>query len=63
MRLETRGTGGNYSEKESEKYKHLKDKGFSINRFASHFHIEDTEEDMVKKFNKDKNDEEVVNNN
>lgn len=56
----TIGTGGNYSEKESEKYKK---KVIDANRFASKFHIEDTEKDITKKNNKVKNDEEVVNDN
>lgn len=57
--IENIKTIGNYSEKESEKYKLGKNKLFKF----CHFHIEDIEEDITKKFNKDKNYEEVVNDN
>lgn len=56
----TLGTSGNYSEEGSKKYKK---KVIDVNRFAGNFHIENTEEDMTKKNNKDKNYEEVVNDN
>ena len=54
------GTCGNYSEEGSKKYKK---KVIDANRFAGKFHIENTEEDMTKKINKDRNYEEVVNDN
>lgn len=57
--IENIKTIGNYLEKGSEKYKLEKNKLFKF----GHFHIEDTEEDMTKKNNKDKNDEETVNDN
>ena len=56
----TLGTGGNYSEEGSKKYKK---KVIDANRFAGKFHIENAEEDITKKINKDKNDEEIVNDN
>ena len=57
--IENIKTIGNYSEKGSEKYKLGKNKLFKFGRF----HIENTEEDMTKKNNKDKNDEETINDN
>lgn len=56
----TLGTIGNYSKEGSEKYKK---KVIDINRFAGKFHIENTEEDITKKINKDRNYEKVVNDN
>lgn len=58
--IENIKTIGNYSKEGSEKYKK---KVIDANRFAGKFHIENTEEDMTKKNNKDKNYEEVVNDN
>lgn len=57
--IENIKTIGNYSEKGIKKYKLEKNKLFKF----GHFHIENTEEDITKEFNKDKNDEEVVNDN
>ena len=57
--IENIKTIGNQSEKGSEKYKLGKNKLFKFGRF----HIENTEEDMTKKNNKDKNDEETINDN
>lgn len=54
----TIGTIGNYSEEGSEKYKKK-----VPSRFAGKFHIENIEEDISKKINKDRNYEEVVNDN
>lgn len=56
----TLGTCGNYSKEGSKKYKK---KIIDVNRFVAKFHIKNTEEDMTKKNNKDKNDEETVNDN
>lgn len=56
----TLGTSGNYSEEGNEKYKK---KVIDANRFAAKFHIKNIEEDITKIINKDKNYEEVVNDN
>lgn len=58
--IENIKTIGNYSEEGSEKYKK---KIIDVNRFAAKFHIKNIEEDIAKIINKDKNDEEVVNDN
>lgn len=58
--IKTIGTRGDYSKEGSKKYKK---KIIDVNRFAAKFHIKNIEEDIAKIINKDKNDEEVVNNN
>ena len=57
--IENIKTIGNYSEKGSEKYKLKKNK---LLKFGC-FHIKNTEEDITKKINKDRNYEETVNDN
>jgi hypothetical protein len=58
--IENIKTIGNYSEEGNEKYKK---KIIDANRFGGKFQIENTEEDMIKKINKNNNYEKVVNDN